>query len=109
MSEENHRDMVANEIPWGMSFGMCGYDNEKVFQENELLQQDLNEECLDEPAEMYSEKCQSKYKTVEVVENVELLVQPRSTQKRETSGLVYRGEKRKIQQIEGQEKEVTGE
>ena len=51
MTEENHEDMVENEIPWGMGFERTEQAREDVFREDEMLQLDHldDENCLGEP------------------------------------------------------------
>ena len=51
MTDKNHREMIENQIPWGMSYGECEIDCEIVFKEDELLHEDvcIEDECLGEP------------------------------------------------------------
>ena len=51
MNDENHRHMIDNEVPWGMSYNEADYNSETVFREDEKLQLTscVPDVCLDEP------------------------------------------------------------
>ena len=70
MTDQNHQDMVDNEIPWGMGFGEIEILSEKVFQNDELLQ---DADYLDDPV-------------VEIEKEVESTNRERYREKRKREG-----------------------